>query len=297
MRCLNLKITYNCTNQCSFCFSSYLKNIEIPFEKLKEAVIKGYDNGCRELVLSGGEPTLYPYNIIELLNLAENLGYSKYIIQTNGYGLSNNERLVSFLKRVAKTKEICISFSVHGHIADIHNELCGNLDAFELLIDALENIKNTPCSIYTNTVINTRNIKHLKDISLLLKQYSPKIMQFSMMHLKEKNELTVSLSEAVMEIRHISELVGTDVLKTEGIPYCLMHKMEYCVSESSWPAVLDIYNNVDKYIQDFKPLNYGMRKKLITCGRCIMDKICMGVWKEHFEEFSNMNIHPIEYQG
>lgn len=266
----------------------------ISFESLKEAVLQGYRNGCNELVLSGGEPTLYPEYIIELISLAVTLGYKKYIIQTNGYGLSKCEELVSFLNHVAETTEICLSFSVHGHIADIHNDLSGNPDAFRRLIDAIDKTSKTHCKIYTNTVVNARNLSYLNDVAALLVPYKPDIMQFSMMHLKERSKLSVSFKDSVQAIKKLKDVVSLDILKTEGVPYCLLHGMEPCVGESAWPTVLDLYNKDNDYMSDFKQLDYGMRCKMESCDKCIMNIICMGVWKEHFEEFSNMGIHPIE---
>ena len=66
MRCLNLKLTYACTNRCSFCFSSYLKDEVIGEAGLLREVEEGYRRGCRELVLSGGEPTLCPDTLLNV---------------------------------------------------------------------------------------------------------------------------------------------------------------------------------------------------------------------------------------
>jgi len=270
-----------------------MKDTVISLESLKTAVLQGREKGCNELVLSGGEPTLYPSYIMELLSLAETSGYQKYIIQTNGYGLTQCGELVSFLDRMAAATEISLSFSVHSHIADIHDDLSGNPGAFKSLMDSMDKVFGTHCDIYTNTVVNVRNLPYLKDIAALLTPYKPAIMQFSMMHLKEPSELSVSLEDSVNAIKGLKGIVSPDVLKTEGVPYCLLYGMESCVGESAWPSVLDLYNKENDYMSDFKQLDYGMRRKLENCGQCIMDKICMGVWNEHFEEFSEMGIHPI----
>ena len=270
-----------------------MKNKNIPLDELKNAVVKGRKNGCNELVLSGGEPTLYPNYITELIDLGKSLGYKKYIIQTNGYGLSQYDDLIAYIGNVAEEDDICISFSVHSHIASIHDDVSGNKGAFNNLSDAMNKIIKTNCKIYTNTVVNARNIDDLKDISAYLKKFNVSIMQFSIMHLKEENELSVSFTDAVKAIRELGCIVDNDILKTEGIPYCLLHGMEKCVGESAWPNSLDIYNETDNYLHDFKQLDYGMRKKMTSCDKCIMDKICMGVWKETYGEFSAMKIHPI----
>ena len=165
--------------------------------------------------------------------------------------------------------------------------------AFKSVKSALEKIKETDCKIYTNTVITSLNINYLEDIAQFVLQYSPEIMQFSMLHLKNPNDLTVSLLDSVLAVKKLKGRVNEEILKTEGMPYCLLHGMEKCVGESFWPSVLDLYNKNENYIKDFNQLDYGMRQKLDICGKCIFNEICTGVWKEHFDEFSKMKIRPI----
>lgn len=294
MHCLNLKLTYDCTNHCSFCFSSYLKDIIITYEGVREAVIQGYKNGCRELVLSGGEPTLLADTIEKILNLAEDLGYEKYIIQTNGSGLSNDTNLVHYLDELGKKKDVCISFSLHGHCAEIHDYMSCRNGAFDSLIKAMNNIKNTSCSIYTNTVISKQNIRHLEEIGKLCQSYNAKIIQFSMMHLEIPSELSTGLIEAAQAVKKLSNCINQEVLKTEGIPYCLMHGIEKCVGESYWPNELDLYNKENDYMKEFSQLENGMRwKDDSSCDKCVMNEICMGIWKEHAKEFREAGIRPI----
>lgn len=294
MHCLNLKITYNCTNDCSFCFSSYLKDNVMSLAGMKNAVKQGRKNGCNELVISGGEPTTIPDTIIDLMGLAEQLGYEKYIIQTNGSGLAENYKLVDFLNSIAQNKEVCISFSVHGHTAEIHDKMSRREGAFDSIIKGIKNISETKCNIYTNTVISSMNVGTLSEIAKVIMPYKPVVMQFSMMHLATSTELSVSLKDSVCAVHRIRNLVDLKILKTEGIPYCLMYGMEECVGESCWPSTLDIYNKDNKYMNNFKQVDYGMRRKSAFCEKCIMNKICMGVWAEHYEEFYNLGINPIK---
>lgn len=293
MHCLNLKITYNCTNDCSFCFSSYLKNNVIDLDGLKQAVIQGANNGCTELVISGGEPTLLPDTIIELISVAEQYGYEKYIIQTNGSGIPDNRKLVDYLDMISARKELCISFSIHGHTADIHDTMSRTPGAFDKLLSAIRIISDSNAKIYTNTVISSLNIGHLADIVSLLLPFRPEIIQFSMMHLETPNELSTGLIESAHAVRELKNIISHDILKTEGIPYCLMYGLETCVGESYWPTSLDLYNKNDDYMADFSQLEHGMRWKGENCSKCIMDEICAGVWKEHSSEFTANNIIPI----
>ena len=295
MHCLNLKLTYKCTNNCSFCFSSYLKDEIISTKGLFQAVERGSEYGCNELVLSGGEPTTCPDKLCGILSFAAEHGYKKYIIQSNGSGIAENAELTNYIRRFAVNNDLTISFSVHGHTAKIHDTMSQTPGAFDKLMKAIAIISTTTnCGIYTNTVISSLNIDHLKDIWDLLQPYHPVIIQYSMMHLEKSGEMSTGLLEAAAAVRAMKTYVDLDILKTEGIPYCLMYGMEQCVGESCWPNELDLYNKNEDYMRDFNQLEDGMRWKRDDCSKCIMNEICSGIWKEHAEEFAKSSIHPIE---
>lgn len=294
MRCLNLKLTYDCTNRCSFCFSSCLKDAVIGEAGLLQEVEDGYRRGCTELVLSGGEPTLRPDTLCRVMERAGEVGYQKYIIQTNGSGFVDHADLVPMLGTLSERTDVCISFSVHGHTAQIHDEMSQTPGAFEKLMCAIRRIQNeTRCGIYTNTVISRMNLPWLRELASMLLSFQPEIMQFSMMHLKQPGPLSTGLLEAAEAVRTLDGIVDRSILRTEGIPYCLLYGMEMCVGESYWPNTLDLYNRDSELMTDFDQLGHGMRWKQPECRNCLMDEICMGIWREHAEEFSQSNVRPI----
>jgi len=285
MRLLNAKLTYQCNNNCQFCFSSYLKDIQITFPALLKAIDYGYKRGCRALVLSGGEPTLLPDVVIKTIEYAKQLGYENYTIQTNGSGLSEKNSLFHFLKELADEAQLSISFSIHGPNKHIHDAISSRSGAFESLLKAIDGIStNTQASIYTNSVISAPNINLLCDIVTLLERYRIQVMQFAVMHSDQSNNFSVGLLPSAKAVHTLTGIVSVDVLRTEGIPYCLMYGYEECVGESYWPANLDLFNKDDDYMCDFDQSSSGMRKKPSFCSQCVMDKICVGSWAEHYKE-------------
>ena len=80
---------------------------------LLREVEEGYRRGCRELVLSGGEPTLCPDTLLNVMKRADEVGYQKYIIQTNGSGFSDHVDLALRIGEFARKAEVAISFSIH----------------------------------------------------------------------------------------------------------------------------------------------------------------------------------------
>ena len=126
MHCLNLKITYQCTNHCSFCFSSYLANEQISVNGLVKAIVDGRSRGCKELVISGGEPTLLPdvipsdagwilislhRTVTHLVEVFKHLRVGRRCVVAHG-SLTVNEVYVS------QTQQVCVVAVIH--IAWVH---------------------------------------------------------------------------------------------------------------------------------------------------------------------------------
>lgn len=261
---------------------------------LLREVEEGYRRGCRELVLSGGEPTLCPDTLLNVMKRADEVGYQKYIIQTNGSGFSDHVDLALRIGEFARKAEVAISFSIHGHTSQIHDEMSGTPGAFEKLMCAMHRVRDEgSCIIYTNTVMSRTNLPWLPDLARMLIPFQPEIMQFSMMHLKQPGPFSTGLLEAANAVRALDGIVDRAILRTEGIPYCLLYGMETCVGESYWPNTLDLYNRDSELMTDFDQLGYGMRWKKSGCRACLMDEICMGIWREHAEEFSRSGVRPI----
>ena len=264
MHCLNLKLTYDCTNNCEFCFSRYMKNEILSSENLLKTIEKGYMNGAREIVFSGGEPTIYKEKFLKCLEAADNIGYEKYIIQTNGYGMAVDESIIEFISNLSMRRDVAVSFSVHGADKKTHDELSASVGAFDYLLLAMKKIfEETSCIIYTNTVVTSKNLNVLQKVADLVKIFNPEIIQFAMMHATDFKNLSVGLKETALTVRKLN--VNREILKTEGIPFCLMYGLEECVGESYWPEVLDIYNRDDNYFANFSQLEQGMRWKADFC--------------------------------
>ncbi len=280
MHCLNLKITYDCNNNCSYCFSSKLKNENMGLDGLLKTLEDGYLQGCRMLVISGGEPTLYPQKVIKIVERALSLGYAKFTIQTNGSGI--NGSLADFLNQ---TKEVSISFSVLGANEKTHDKATGTVGSFKKLISGIKATSKN-CQIITNTVISKFNIQELSDIVELVLPFSPTIMQFSIMH-TQYDVNYVGLIKSVKAIKTLadSNIINSDMLRTEGITPCLLKGFEKCIGENYWPQKLDIYNHNNSNIFRLNQLESNMRFKANFCKNCLFDQICHGVWIETKDEF------------
>lgn len=285
MRCLNVKLTYRCTNNCRFCFSAHMQDVVISDQSLFSSIEKGYLQGCRSLVVSGGEPTLFASKVMDVMAYADKLGYRSFTLQTNGSGLAEKNELLGFLQGIAEKKKLAISFSIHGSNSHIHDLMSSRDGAFCELLQAIKYISSIEdISLYTNTVISSLNFSSLHEIARLLSPFGVTVMQFAILHSMSKDDLSVGLCDSANAVQGLIDVVGKDVLRTEGIPYCFMYGNEECVGESYWPPQLDLFNDENDYRSDFDQISAGMRKKAPFCSECIMNELCHGVWSENYLE-------------
>ena len=257
----------------------------------------GFAKGCRHIVFSGGEPTLKPDCLSALISNAYIIGYEKCTIQTNGYGFHlSSGKLCDFLFEMSKKLPISIAFSVHGYNAESHDKITRTKGSFVKIEYAIERMKHSRCMLLTNTVISTLNIDDLNKIAHYLMQYSPQSMQFSLIHSVETTHLRPSLDASLKAIKSLLPIVGKSILRTEGIPYCLLRSMEECVGESYWPNNLDVVNRNNKYIDNLNQIALKMRWRPENyCLSCLFKEICMGIWIEYRKDFETLKRFSSQY--
>lgn len=82
---LDLEITTRCNLRCRFCFVKTLrpKQQDLPLSVARSVLAEAFPKYGPDLHLSGGEPLCYP-DLVELLRIAADSGYSSALINTNG---------------------------------------------------------------------------------------------------------------------------------------------------------------------------------------------------------------------
>src|SRR5690349_6345372 len=86
--------------------------------EIKIQIVEGRKKGAERLILSGGEPTMHP-NFLDFVKLGKRVGYPKVQTVTNGRMFAYSE----FLARAAQHGLDEITFSLHGHTAELHDGL------------------------------------------------------------------------------------------------------------------------------------------------------------------------------
>jgi MoaA/NifB/PqqE/SkfB family radical SAM enzyme len=158
-----VRLIHLCNNRCIFCLDKEMLNGKIlSIEEVKDDLLKGRKLGIKRVVLSGGEATIHP-DFLLIVRLAKKVGYKHVQIITNGRMFAYE----AFLKQTVKAGVDEVTFSLHGHLPEIHDNLTGTKGSFMQALRGLKNALATKGLIVSvDVVINKRNIKYLYEILL-----------------------------------------------------------------------------------------------------------------------------------
>ncbi|MCX6749724.1 MAG: radical SAM protein [Candidatus Pacearchaeota archaeon] len=225
-----LALTYNCNNQCKWCYAS--SNIssfrDREFDNSKETELYELlsELGIRDVKLVGGESTLYP-NIIPLVGNLSSLGMNITLV-TNGRRFSDLE----FAKRItdAGLKDSC--FSIEGYDKESHDAETCVRGSFVEAMQGIENFIKLGGRIATNTTITSENKGYLEKIVDFLSTKS-RVITFNICEplFRARSSSTnvfsprgvLSPMEGVSEFERIYRYAkqrGIDIKLTTPLPIC-----------------------------------------------------------------------------
>jgi len=285
-RRLDLKVGFLCNNRCRFCVQGDKryrygeKTKEQVMRELKEA----REKGIREVVFTGGEPTIHP-NIIELVKYASELGYKRIQIQTNGRTLA----VKGFVDALVEAGANEFSPALHGHIPQLHDFLTRSPGSWRQTVRGIKNVKEYGLPVITNTVVTKPNYRFLGSIAELLVKLGVDQYQFAFVHAlgeawKNFDSIVPRISLAAPYI-HTGLQVGIDAgipVMAEAMPFCLMPGYEPYVSELYIPPAIIYDANfvVEKY-EKWRVTEGKLKRE--ECKKCKFYRICEGPWREYPE--------------
>lgn len=145
---IRIEITQKCTLKCRQCYCN-LNGDDMDYNVFKQSVLSAKKLGVRYILLTGGEPLLYPH-INECITLINEMGM-KVVIATSGVSVTEN--LICKLYNLG-LHQIYVSLNGSNHL--IHNLSREN---FEIAIKAIEIIKKSGHWCGINWVARKDNYK------------------------------------------------------------------------------------------------------------------------------------------
>jgi hypothetical protein len=97
--------TRHCNISCRHCYNDsgpHKKAVRIPLERMLAIVAQMPAAGIRALTMTGGEPFLYPQDVLAMIKAGRAADVDQISINTNGFWASTNERANQMLDRLAQ---------------------------------------------------------------------------------------------------------------------------------------------------------------------------------------------------
>ena len=173
-----VRLTSCCNNRCVFCLDADSHdNRHVSVEEVREQMEAGRRQGVTRLILSGGEPSIHP-SYLDLLRLGQKLGYRKIQTITNGRMFAYPR----FLRACLDAGLSEITFSIHGHDAELHDRLVGVPGAFEQALAGLRAaLADGRPVVNVDVCLNRQNIRELPKI--LDRFIALGVREFDLLHL------------------------------------------------------------------------------------------------------------------
>ncbi len=292
---LDLKVGFKCNNNCIFCAQAHRRDLgDQTTKKLKKDLEDAYNEGIKEVVFTGGEPTIRP-DILKLVTSARNIGYEVIQIQTNGRMLSYK----NFCEKLIKSGVTEFAPSIHGHTAKIHDSQTRSPGSYNQIIKGLKNLRELDQYILSNSVITKFNYKYLPELVQLLIDLKVDQLQLAFVHpcgnaWKYFDQIVPRKSLVAPYIHKALDIVKNTQITAmiEAFPFCFMQGYEKYCSEFYIPKA-EVRDT--EGIIDFDKWKKELGKvKFPQCKKCKFNLICEGPWREYGEKYGSDEFVPIK---
>jgi MoaA/NifB/PqqE/SkfB family radical SAM enzyme len=171
---LTIELIRRCPNRCLHCStgSSPVARDIIPFTEVRRIVSQAKSLGLQKVILSGGEPLIYP----ELLPLVEYLRNEdlNVVIYTSGSAITEagpsavSRKLLEVLVR----HRCGFNLSLHSSLARIHDLFMDTAGSWERAVGFLRATSELAWPLDVHTVLTRMNFDKLRELAQFLRAFS-----------------------------------------------------------------------------------------------------------------------------
>lgn len=146
-----IEINLSCNLRCKHCFQKNYKEIYMPLKFAMDIIDILDKEGVCEILLTGGEPLLYP-QLIDLIEYCEQKGMVS-VVTTNGILLDEN-----IIKKLSKFNYVSFLIALEG--VNKINDIIRGQGVFNKIDQVLKLLKKYGICVGVNCTITTVNINH-----------------------------------------------------------------------------------------------------------------------------------------
>ncbi len=315
-RHLEINIGKLCNNACRFCSNGAVPPEErpwVPVEAVLSEMERGAREGFRSVGFLGGEITVYP-EALELVRRARALGFSRIAICTNGRRLAN-PRLVDQYLRAGVTR---VALSIHSHLAEIEDALCGRPGAFAQKVRAIRNLarraKRLPDGFSLNCCIHGHNVDHLSEMLRFFCRLGVRDIRLN--SLRPENQAAADRA-LVPPFSRVIERALTLIEENESrlhlsltfgdIPLCLW-PADFLADSARAGKYLGELRDYDAWVTVYRKSGSGgepdrfrwkdrrleaLKRYVPACQKCNARGVCEGPWIRYCQLYGDAEFRPM----
>ncbi len=274
-----VRVVTACNSKCLFCLDADTpRNVYLPDSEVRAELLRGRNElHADKVILSGGEASLHP-NFVEFIRYAKEIGYDRVQTVTNGYRYADRD----FYKACIDAGLGEITFSLHGHTAELHDHLTQTRGAFHRLMKSMVRALRDPAGPIVNVdvVINKQNVGVLDKIVELA--ISVGVTEFDLLHVipqanafDNRDNLFYDPEEYLPTLHKVFRLNRHRrfVIWTNRFPVPWLEGMEDLIQDPH--KMLDEVNGrrfmVRNYLDTGTPLNCRDKER---CPHCFIAPFC-----------------------
>jgi len=299
----DIKVSYVCNNDCIHCVIADNKeslleahrSIHRSTEECKEEIMEAVSGGAKELVLTGGEPTLRK-DFLDILEFIREQSLC-VVLQTNGRAFHDAE----FAQKAADYPIGLYSIALHAPNAELHDKITKKTNSFNETVTGIKNLVELNRFVQVKFVISKLNYRYIKDTIQFIDQLGVRSINITFPHAignagKYFAQVVPTYTDVLEHVHAALTLCREKniVVQTEAFPYCLMEGFEECVSEhfiassdiETRPIGTDTINWSERRLE--------IKQKGDQCAGCLYSQICEGPWEEYVEFFGADELKPVQ---
>lgn len=283
-----------CNQKCRFCSNpetDYELSLEAARERVDDFVARGYDG----IILTGGEPTLYP-DLVDVIGYAVAKGIHVRMI-TNGQKTADRV----FTRQLQEAGLDHVHLSIHTNDADIQAFLTEQKDSLDNTSRSLDLFHEFGLNVDVNITIQAYNCKHLDEIVSWLVGRWPFLHHFVFNNLDPSSDRVQEFPDTVPRLvdMEMSLLRALNLLhrsgrtfRVERVPLCYMVEFSWASTETR--KIVKEEERIVHFLDEKGMVrqtswNHG---KAQVCEVCRLEPICAGLF-EMDKYYKSEELYPV----
>jgi len=267
-----------CNSKCLFCLDSDTpRNVYLSTEDVQADLRRGREElDADKVIISGGEASLHP-EFPDFISYAKSIGYDRVQTVTNGTQFADK----AFYEKCVQAGLGEITYSLHGHTAELHDYLTQTPGAFvKIMKSIMRSVRDRRLITNVDVVINKQNVGVLDKIVELA--ISVGVTEFDLLHVIPQAAAYENRDEMFYEVREYLPILHKVFrlnrhprfcIWTNRFPVSFLEGLEDLIQDPH--KMLDEVNGrrfqVRRYVDEGKTLDCRQPER---CKHCFIESFC-----------------------